>query len=372
MSGFLIGGSIVDDGAQKWAPEDVSPADVRDVLASLDEGEGVTFDITSPGGSCTAGIAIANMIRQASSEGHPTKAHVVGMAASMASVIACACDVVEMDESAFMMIHNPWSSTEGSAEDLRREADTLDKFKRALMGFYRSKFDLDDERISGLMDDETWFTGREAGSFNFACDVIPSDEPLRAVAAVRTLPAFNRAPDGAKRLLRTKDMEQEKTETKEPAEKPVETPEQTVAEQLKEALSDVEDEKTSEETVTKAEADARVSGMQSKMAKQIDAVRKDCEGRVKAFQDQLMAKDEELTKARAEVTSLGKRLEAAEVELRETASALAEKTDALAKLNADVNTPNEGLPTLAEGLAKCATPTERSAFIASGKYKPNR
>jgi len=113
------------------------------------------------------------MIREAAADGHPTCAHVVGLAASMASVIACACEKVTMDENAFMMIHNPWTQAEGDSEQLRKEADTLDKFKCALLSVYRSKFDLADEQIARLMDNETWFTGAEAGSMSFKCDVIP-------------------------------------------------------------------------------------------------------------------------------------------------------------------------------------------------------
>jgi ATP-dependent protease ClpP protease subunit len=83
---------------------------VHGFLAGLKEGESVTFEITSPGGSCTAGLAIANMIRKVSKEGHRTTAHVIGLAASMASVIACACDKLVIDSTAFMMVHDPWAS----------------------------------------------------------------------------------------------------------------------------------------------------------------------------------------------------------------------------------------------------------------------
>lgn len=109
MKKFLIGGTIVDNDSQKWSYEDVTPSEVRSAIKHLGEKEPITFEITSAGGSCTAGIAIANLIRQASVDGHQTTAHIIGLAASMASVIACAADVVKMDQSSFMMIHNPWS-----------------------------------------------------------------------------------------------------------------------------------------------------------------------------------------------------------------------------------------------------------------------
>ena len=50
------------------------------------------------------------------------------------------------------------------------------------------------------------------------------------------------------------------------------------------------------------------------------------------------------------------------------ASTLKEKQQALDKLNANVNAQAEELPTMEEGLAKCASPAEKVAFIKSGKY----
>lgn len=50
------------------------------------------------------------------------------------------------------------------------------------------------------------------------------------------------------------------------------------------------------------------------------------------------------------------------------ASAFEEKQQALAKLNANVNAQAEELPTMNDGLAKCATPAERVAFLKSGRY----
>ena len=50
------------------------------------------------------------------------------------------------------------------------------------------------------------------------------------------------------------------------------------------------------------------------------------------------------------------------------ASTLEEKQMALDKLNANVNAHAEELPTMKDGLAKCATPAEKVAFLKSGKY----
>ena len=74
-------------------------------------------------------------------------AFVEGVAASIASVIMCACDKIVMGESSLVMIHNCWSIVQGDSNKLRKEADTMDTINDAIISFYRSKFDLTDEQL---------------------------------------------------------------------------------------------------------------------------------------------------------------------------------------------------------------------------------
>ena len=171
----------------------------------------------------------------ASAKGHRSIAHVVGIAASMASVIACACDEIQIDESAFFMVHNPWTIAEGNADTLRKEADTLDKFKEALMSFYKSKFTIDEETIGKLLDAETWFTGNEAKDIGLVCKVIPSKEPLRMAMCVKDYPRFNKMPVSAKALMKiteSKEMKDEHTTDEQTVEEEKELVEEQVEKQL--------------------------------------------------------------------------------------------------------------------------------------------
>lgn len=311
---FLLAGNIVDTEADRYTPEDVCPAMVSDFVKGLEPNEPIELEITSYGGSVPAGLAIANMLKMASAEGHKTTAHVIGIAASMASAVACACDELTIDSNAFLMIHNPWTYACGDANDMRKEADTLDKMRDALLAIYRTKFDLSDESLKKLLDEETWIIGKDAATFKLNCEVIETAEPLKAAAfAGRELPKWLHTPQAITDLIAAK------AEPK--ADKPAEAKEP--------------------EMVTKADADKRVSGMQASMQKQINDLKKDYEARITDFENQLKAKDGELTKAQADVTSLTKSLEDTKSELQKTVSALADKTTALAKLNASVLTPNE-------------------------------
>ena len=301
------------------------------------------LDITSYGGSVSAGIAICNLLKQASANGHRTKSHVIGIAASMASAIACAADEMTMDANAFLMIHLPWTVSMGNALDLRKEADVLDTYRDALIAIYKTKFDMSDDVIVKMMETETWLIGNQAPMFKLSCEVIPTEEPLKAAAFAKNMPKFMHTPKAIKEIIMEKEEEMKKADAEQPVEeKADETPAETVVEEPKEEPKAEEPKAENiDDMVPKAEADKRVSGMQSAMAKQMDALKKDYEAKIQDFEVQIKAKDEELTKAKAEVTSLVASLEKSEKELSEMTSAFKEKADALDALNASVNTPKE-------------------------------
>ena len=370
MKTFLIAGSIVDTDADRETFEDVTPVQINAFLNKLESNEEAVFEITSYGGSVSAGIAICNLIKKASAEGHKTTAHVIGIAASMASAIACACDELKIDANAFLMVHNPWTITMGNANDMRKEAEVLDQYRDALLAIYRTKFDAGDETIKAMLDSETWIIGDAAPFFSLKAEVIPTAEPLRIAASLK-MPKFMHTPKALKEIIMEKEQElkQANDEVKNeeveassaevveekadetPAEPVVEEPKEEVEakqteekkDDLMETIEAAVEQATSrvEDMVPKAEADKRVSGMQSTMAKQMDAMKKDYEAKIQDFEVQMKVKDEELNKAKAEVISLNESLEKSKNELAEMTSAFKEKADALDALNASVNTPKE-------------------------------
>jgi ATP-dependent protease ClpP protease subunit len=150
-----------------------------DFKQALDEaGPGdLSIHINSPGGSITEGTAMYNILK--GREGKKT-VHIDGIAASMASVVAMAGDEIVMPENAFMMIHNPWTVAIGDAEELRKNADLLDKMKVSIISAYR-RSGKKDEEIAALMDAETWMDGKEAVAMGFANR---TTEALKMAAAV--------------------------------------------------------------------------------------------------------------------------------------------------------------------------------------------
>lgn len=345
----LIAGNIVDTEADRYTPEDVCPAMVSEMIKGLEPNEPIELEITSYGGSVPAGLAIANMLKMASAEGHKTTAHVIGIAASMASALACACDVLKIDSNAFAMIHNPYTYAVGDAGDMRKEADTLDKMKSALIAIYRTKFDVADEVIAKMMDEETWIIGKDAATYKLNAEIIETAEPLKAAAfAGRELPKWLHTPQTITDLIASKEEKMAEVDyfgLNDAEVKEIRAEADALSQQREEvvaiALAHDTEPCAEAEMITKAEADKRVSGMQASMQKQINDLKKDYEERIKDFENQVKTTGEELTKAKAEVTRLTESFEKSNRELAETTSALAEKTTALASLNASVLTPNE-------------------------------
>ena len=339
---FAIYGAIVDTDDQRTTFEELTPSQFRAFINNLQPNEDLNISINSPGGSVYAGIAIANMIKQLSMNGHKTTAFVEGLAASIASVIMCACDKVVMGESSLVMIHNCWSIVQGDSNTLRKEADTMDVMNDAIISFYRSKFDLPDETLKSLMDEETWFSGKEAADFKFNCEVIADSEGFSIAAKLKDID-FSKFKHKPKAIIMEKENElkQANDEVKDAVveNKAEETPAETVVEEPK--VEAVEEPKEDIDMVPKAECDKRVSGMQSTMAKKMDAMKKEYDAKIADFEVQMKVKDEELAKFKAEATSLNERLDKTAKELSEMTSALVEKTNALDALNAGVNTPSE-------------------------------
>lgn len=179
---FKILGDIVDTCADKRAPEDVCPQDIKDFIDGLKPNEEITLEITSFGGSCTAGNAIVGLLKKAEKEGHETTAHVMSIAASMASVIACSCKNLVVDSNSFLMIHLPYSCVEGNYVSLRKEADTLELFAKSLVAVYRTKFDLTDDEIMKMLEAETWIPGADAAAYGLKCVVIDIEGETKIAA----------------------------------------------------------------------------------------------------------------------------------------------------------------------------------------------
>jgi len=134
--------------------------------------------INSPGGVATEGAAM-----MAALERHGrAKVHVVGTAASAASLAALGGQIVLMHHAAMMMIHEPSAGTWGTADDHRSGAEALDRMTAAYASSYARATGQPVARIAAWMAAETWLTAAEAVELGFA-DRITGTGEGEAVAA---------------------------------------------------------------------------------------------------------------------------------------------------------------------------------------------
>lgn len=159
---FFYGDIVSETWQSEWYEDDMAPGDVKKILDQLDGTENINIHINSGGGSVFGGIAIYNMLRR--NNAHKT-VYVDGLAASIASVIMMAGDEIVMPKNATVMIHKPSASyffTTKNADDLRKDAESLDTCQEAIMQTYMTKAKVDKEEIEQKVNDETWLTGEEA------------------------------------------------------------------------------------------------------------------------------------------------------------------------------------------------------------------
>lgn len=145
--------------------------------------------INSAGGSVFDGVAIFNQL-----ERHKARKVVTvdGLAASIASVIAMAGDEIVIAANGMMMIHDPWAFAIGTAAEMRKMAESLDKVGETILGTYVRRTGGDAEAIETMMAEETWLTAEEALELGFA-DQIGAEVAMAAYAG-KDLSKFRHAP----------------------------------------------------------------------------------------------------------------------------------------------------------------------------------
>ena len=136
-----------------------SPAKVsKGITAAAEKGEPLEIYINSGGGDIFAASEIYSAIREYSGD---VKIHVVGLAASAASVIACA-GRSDISPTAQIMVHNVSSVASGDYHDMDKMSENLQKANETIANAYITKSGMTKEKALEIMDKETWLTADEA------------------------------------------------------------------------------------------------------------------------------------------------------------------------------------------------------------------
>ena len=165
---LYLSGEISDE---TWFGDEVTPRLFKDELMT---GSGdITLWINSPGGDVFAAAQIYNMLMDYPGQ---VTVKIDGLAASAASVIAMAGSQVEMSPVAMMMIHNPITVAIGDSKEMQKAIDMLAEVKESIVNAYEIKTGLSRNKISRLMDAESWFNAKKAVELGFADSILYTDE----------------------------------------------------------------------------------------------------------------------------------------------------------------------------------------------------
>lgn len=160
---------------------------MADELTRLGSGD-VTVRINSPGGSVPEALAMYNALLR-----HDGVVRVVvdSLAASCAALIAMAGKSIEMASASYMMIHNSWAFSMGNAEELRRQADLLDKADDMQVAMLSARSKQGPDQVKQWLDAETWMTADEAVARGFADRI---GQALNGIAASIAHDRFRHVP----------------------------------------------------------------------------------------------------------------------------------------------------------------------------------
>lgn len=168
---LILYGDISKTG---WWGDEITPKQFSDELMALGDVEEIVVRINSSGGDVFAAFAIYTRLKD-------HKARIVvkidGWAASAATIIAMAGDVVMIPAVGAFMIHDPAVGAFGyyQEKDLNKLAAELQVIKNCIINAYALKTGKTQDDIAAIMSAETWYDGQAAVENGF-CDELMFEE----------------------------------------------------------------------------------------------------------------------------------------------------------------------------------------------------
>lgn len=187
-----------------------------DELSSLGNFSEITLRLNSPGGDVFDALAILNYLRDL--DAHIT-VKVDSLAASAASFLAMAGDIVEMMPSSKMMIHEASGLAYGESGDLRTMADLLDDTSETIAEIYAGRAGGETSDWRKAMKATTYYSAEEAvesGLADRVADVVKkkpcsTEDRVARLASVNRMVAIDTIPE-VEKVSRTDTVSREEYE----------------------------------------------------------------------------------------------------------------------------------------------------------------
>ena len=139
----------------------------------------VNVHINSDGGLAYEGFVIYNALLSHESK---VTAIIDGLAFSAASFIPMAADEIVMYEASHIGIHRAWGMAIGNANEMRAQAEWLDKMDDTLVAIYAARTGQSDDAVNKALDgkdDGTLYNAQDAVDFGLADRIIETKKKQR-------------------------------------------------------------------------------------------------------------------------------------------------------------------------------------------------
>lgn len=142
-----------------------------EALARAGKPTEIIVNIDCPGGDCNDGFTILDALKNS---GATITVNIIGMAASMASVIMLAGKTINIAENGRIMIHRVTAGAMGNADDVAAAAVVMKQFEDRIVSLYIARTSKEEAAIRDMMKSAqgTWFFGQDAVDNGFADKVI--------------------------------------------------------------------------------------------------------------------------------------------------------------------------------------------------------
>lgn len=207
----------------------------------------VDLYINSPGGDVFAGLNVVNAIQKSKVQ---VTAHVEVMAASIAGVIALACDKIEIDKNSLIMLHNCWTISSGNKKALEQDIKAMEAIDNILHNII-SENSTDETLIAQIEEGDVWLTGEEVAEIftNAELIEIKKDYALCAYSSLANLVKENKKLKAEKEETKKETEEQTEEQKDDPEDKEKEEEEQEgKPEESKDEPEEEEEKEREEET----------------------------------------------------------------------------------------------------------------------------
>lgn len=171
-----------DIASETWWGDEVTPRQFTEELDALGAVPEIVVRINSGGGDVFAANAIYTRLKDNAAK---ITVKIDGWAASAATIVAMAGDVIEIPGNGVFMVHDPSLGLLGyfNEADLAKMTEELKVVKQSIVNAYVLKTGKDAAEVAAIMAAESWFDGKQAVDAGF-CDKLMFEDAETTVENV--------------------------------------------------------------------------------------------------------------------------------------------------------------------------------------------